>query len=92
MSGQELLEYSIPHIQKMFPEFDTSWIVKHHIYKAEYSQPIVEKEYSSLIPQHQTPVGNLYLASMAQIYPEDRGTNYAIREGFKIADFILKSL
>ena len=28
-----------------------------------------------------TPVANLLLATMAQIYPEDRGTNYAVRQG-----------
>ena len=26
---------------------------------------------------------------MAQIYPEDRGTNYAIREGKKIANYMI---
>ena len=25
---------------------------------------------------------------MAQIFPEDRGTNYAIKKGIEIADFI----
>lgn len=34
---------------------------------------------------------NLYLASMAQIYPEDRGQNYAIRSGIEIAQIISKS-
>ena len=51
------------------------------MHKAAYSQPIVGKHYGSLIPDWETPMENVYLASMAQIYPEDRGTNYAIREG-----------
>jgi hypothetical protein len=45
---------------------------------------VVEKHYGSLIPAEETPYPGLYLCSMAQIYPEDRGTNYAIREGRKI--------
>ncbi|WP_317932087.1 NAD(P)/FAD-dependent oxidoreductase [Halioxenophilus sp. WMMB6] len=88
MDKGQMFEYAIPHIKAMFPDFDSSWVLATHLYKAEHSQPIVEKNYSTLIPDHRTPVNNVYLASMAQIYPEDRGTNYAIREGAKIAHFI----
>ena len=35
-----------------------------------------------------TPVENLFLASMAQIYPEDRGQNYAVRLGIQVADMV----
>jgi hypothetical protein len=67
----------------MFPAFSREWIMRHHVWKARWSQPVVEKHYSQLIPAEQGPVAGLTLASMAQIYPEDRGTNYAIREGRK---------
>jgi hypothetical protein len=33
----------------------------------------------------------VYRANFAQIYPEDRGTNFAVREGKKIAEMIEKS-
>lgn len=85
MTDQEILEFSLPYIQKMFPAFDPSWIRKHDVWRARWSQPVVEKHYSSLIPDQDSPRAGLYLCSMAQIYPEDRGTNYAIREGRKIA-------
>jgi hypothetical protein len=45
---------------------------------------VVEKHYSQLIPSAAGPRPGLHLCSMAQIYPEDRGTNYAVREGRKI--------
>jgi hypothetical protein len=51
------------------------------VWRARYSQPIVVRHYSSLIPPFETPLPGLYISSMAQVYPEDRGTNYAIREG-----------
>jgi hypothetical protein len=35
-------------------------------------------------------MSGFHICSMAQIYPEDRGTNYAIREGRKVAAHILK--
>ena len=68
----------------MFPDLDRSWILAHHLWRARWSQPVVEKHYGSLIPAEETPYPGLYLCSMAQSYPEDRGTNYAIREGRKI--------
>ncbi|MCP1244171.1 FAD-dependent oxidoreductase [Acetobacter lambici] len=85
MNDQDILEFSLPYIQKMFPAFSRSWIRQYNVWKARWSQPVVEKHYSSLIPDQDSPYPGLHLCSMAQIYPEDRGTNYAIREGRKIA-------
>jgi hypothetical protein len=65
----------------MFPAFDESWVRAHHVWRARYSQPIVVKHYGAMIPARDTPLPGLHLCTMAQIYPEDRGTNYAIREG-----------
>jgi protoporphyrinogen oxidase len=85
MSNEEILEFSIPHLQRMFPEFSRDWIRNWHVWKARWAQPIVEKRYSDLIPDAQGPLPGLHICSMAQIYPEDRGTNYAIREGRRLA-------
>lgn len=90
MSADEFLEYAIPFITKMFPSFDKSWIYKHHLWRARWSQPVVEKNYSKLIPNEEGPLPGMHICSMAQIYPEDRGTNYAIREGKKIGVKISK--
>lgn len=90
MSADELLEFSMPHLQKMFPKLQRNWITAHYLWKSRWSQPVVEKNYSSLIPSKFGPKKGLYLASMAQIYPEDRGTNYAIREGRNIGIEISK--
>jgi protoporphyrinogen oxidase len=87
----EMLEYCIPFIQKIFPEFDRSWILSHHVWKAQYSQPVITKEYSTLIPALKTPIEDLWLCTMAQIYPEDRGTNYAVRYGRRVAKDMLAS-
>lgn len=88
-SPDEMLEYCIPFIQRIFPEFDRSWIVSHHVWKAHYSQPVITKRYSELIPDLKTPISGLWLCNMAQIYPEDRGTNYAVRYGRRVAKEIL---
>jgi hypothetical protein len=68
-------------LTRMFPAFDRKWLLNSHVWRARYSQPVVERHYTDLIPPHDTPLENFYVATMAQIYPEDRGTNYAVREG-----------
>ena len=85
MTHEEILDYSIPHIQRMFPDFSRDWIRGWNVWKARWTQPIVGKHYSKMIPDAQGPLPGLHICSMAQIYPEDRGTNYAIREGRKVA-------
>jgi len=79
------LEYAVEHIKRMFPEFDTSWILDYRIWRARFAQPITERGYSSYVPDHATPFDNAMISTMAHIYPEDRGTNYAIREGMAAA-------
>lgn len=91
MTAKEVLDFALPYIQKMFPEFDLSWVRKYDVWKARWSQPVVEKHYSALIPPVSGPQSGFFLCSMAQIYPEDRGTNYAIREGRKLAAGLIKS-
>ena len=85
MNALEMLDYALPYLQKMFPKLERNWVVKCHLWKARWSQPVVEKHYSQLIPAEKGPMPGLHLCSMAQIYPEDRGTNYAIREGRALA-------
>jgi len=81
MSDADYLEYALPHLKKMFPDFDRSWLRNYHVWRADYAQPIVGRNYSSVIPDVRTSLENVFLCTMAQIYPEDRGTNYAVRSG-----------
>ena len=84
MTSEELLAFAIPHLQRMFPKFDRSWVLAAHAWRARWSQPIVERSYGALIPPEATELANAHICSMAQIYPEDRGTNYAVREGRRV--------
>jgi protoporphyrinogen oxidase len=95
MNADDMLDYALPYLQKMFPKMERNWIKRHHLWRARWSQPIVEKNYSTLLPSQDGPKFGFHVCSMAQIYPEDRGTNYAIREGRKmgnkVADLIYKA-
>ena len=84
----DLLAEYLPHLKKINPRFDESWIKKYHVYRDASGQPIVTTDYSANIPDHRTPVRGLYLANTTQIYPEDRGTNYSVRLGQTIAKIV----
>ena len=89
-SDAELLEDFIPHLQKINPEFDRSWIREYYHHKVDGAQPIIGVNYSQRIPDHRTPIRNLYLANTTQIYPEDRGTNYSVRMGRQVAEMVVR--
>ncbi|MFZ6846094.1 NAD(P)/FAD-dependent oxidoreductase [Undibacterium sp. RuTC16W] len=86
---QDYLNFALEHLQRMFPALDRSWISDFRIWRAEYAQPVTERGYSSYVPGRETPFSNAWISTMAQIYPEDRGTNYAIREGKAVAHLML---
>ena len=90
MNKEQLLEYSIPFIKRMFNNFEHKWLEDVYLWKEPHSQPIVTKNYGDKIPKYKSPVDGLYVSCMAQIYPEDRGTNYAVMQGKKIAKEIIK--
>lgn len=89
---EELLEEYIPHLTKINPDFKRSWIENSYHHKVNAAQPIVTTNYSEIIPEHRTPIKGLYLANTTQVYPEDRGTNYSVRMGKKVAKFIIDDL
>jgi protoporphyrinogen oxidase len=92
MSDAAAVEVAIDALKRMFPEFHENTVTHSHVWRADYAQPVVERNYSRLIPSFETPVENVFLSTMAQIYPEDRGTNYAVRNGIEAANTIAETL
>lgn len=84
-SDDEYLDFALSHLKRMFPHFEKEWVVDFKVWRSEYAQPVTERNYSQYVPDASTPFDNALISTMAQIYPEDRGTNYAIREGRLIA-------
>ncbi len=89
MDAAELLEYYLPYLQKINPEFNREWVEDCFLWKDEAAQPIISTNYSQHITEHRTSIDGLYLANTTQIYPEDRGMNYSVRLGNKISELVL---
>lgn len=92
MNVEEIMELYMPHLKRLNPGFDESWIYGRWLFHGLDAQPVFTVGASSRIPDHRTPVSGLYLANMSQIYPQDRGQNYSIILGETIADIVAEDL
>ncbi|MDA0302063.1 MAG: NAD(P)/FAD-dependent oxidoreductase [Chloroflexi bacterium] len=84
-TADEVFERYAPYLQRINPAFDRSWVREKWLFTDRAGQPVVHARYHETIPPHRTPVAGLYLANTTQIYPEDRGQNYSIRMGQRVA-------
>lgn len=89
-SEQELEEIWIKELIKLFPKFNANSIIEKKIFRLRNGQHVVDKNYQEKIPQYKTPIPGIFLSNFSQLYPTDRGVNYAIHEGFKVAELISK--
>ena len=90
LDHEALLDEYLPHLSKINPDFDRSWIKESYHHKVPAAQPIIGTRYSERLPEHRTPIQGVYLANTTQVYPEDRGTNYSVRMGRQLAAMIME--
>ena len=85
LSDEQLLERFLPAFRKFNPDFTPDWIRKVWVFRTNYAQPVPLLNHSANIPDIRTPIPGLYFASMSQVYPWDRGTNFAVEIGRRAA-------
>jgi protoporphyrinogen oxidase len=90
LDADALLARYLPGLQRVNPGFDRSWVKASWLHREPAAQPIVTVGYHERIPALKTPVPGLVLANTTQVYPEDRGTNYAVRLGDQAAAAVLE--
>ena len=90
LSKEALEDKFIPHLQKFNPKFSKEWIKKTWLFRTKYAQPVPLVNHSKNIPDIRTPITGLYYASMSQVYPWDRGTNFAVEIGRRAAKMMIE--
>lgn len=90
VSKEELLKEYMKSLTKINKEFTMENIKDYYVFDEKYAQPIIECNYSEYIMNDKLEKEKIYLCTMPQIYPEDRGMNYAIRSGINLANKILE--
>jgi protoporphyrinogen oxidase len=89
LSQDQLLDLFLPALAQINPAFTPDWVRTSYLFRASYAQPVPPVNHSANIPPLQTPIPGLYFASMSQVYPWDRGTNYAVEIGRRAADLLV---
>lgn len=85
LSKEELTERFLPALKRINPEFTSGWVRRTWMFQTKYAQPIPEINHSGNIPDIKTPLPGIWFASMSQVYPWDRGTNFAVEIGRRAA-------
>jgi len=86
---EKILRNYLPFLARINPQFQENWIEEYHVFREEFAQPVIIKNYSQQKPSPITPINGLYLANTSQIFPEDRGMNYSIRLAKLVSQLIL---
>ena len=85
MDAEQVLDNYLDGIKKLNPAFERSWVKEMWFFKDPGGQPVITTNYSKSIPEMRTGVDGLYLSNTTQVYPEDRGQNYSLLLGEKVA-------
>jgi protoporphyrinogen oxidase len=89
LTEEALLASFLPHLTKINPDFAPDWVRKTWLSRTKYAQPVPLLDHSKNIPDIHTPLNGLYYASMSQVYPWDRGTNFAVEIGRRAARMMI---
>ncbi len=92
MSQEELEKLFVGVLHRFNPDFRPEWVRKSWLFRARYAQPVPKLNHSRAIPDLRTPIAGLYFASMSQVYPWDRGTNFAVEIGRRVARLALDDI
>ena len=73
------------YLRKIFPNFNEKEIIEKNIFRFKYAQHIVDINYELRITNYEfRPKNKIIHVNFAQIYPEDRGINFGVREGERV--------
>jgi protoporphyrinogen oxidase len=89
-SDKKLVDNWFGYVKKIFPNFNPKMVDKISVFRFRSAQHIVTTNYAQKIPPSKISA-KIYQMNFAQIYPEDRGLNFAVREAKKMFKVISES-
>jgi protoporphyrinogen oxidase len=92
MTDAEVRERWYVGLENLIPAFRRELVSESHVFTFRNAQHIVDVTYHDRIPEFETPLPGFFLANFSQVFPEDRGTNYAVRDGLRVAAIVEERL
>lgn len=89
MSREEIEQLFVGVLHRFNPAFRPEWVRRSWLFRARYAQPVPLLNHSRNVPDLRTPIPGLYYAGMSQVYPWDRGTNFAVEIGRRVARLVI---
>ncbi len=83
---EEIVRKIFPYLQEIGFEGE---IKSSYLFKAPFAQPIFDRYFVKNKPSFRLPVPGLYFAGFELSYPYDRGTNYAVKVGRRVASTVI---
>jgi hypothetical protein len=87
---ERLLEIYLPGLERINPDFRPDWVRASWMFTERYAQPVPGLDHLARIPALKTPIAGLWMANMSQVYPWDRGSNYAVEIGRRVARLVVE--
>ena len=90
LDKDKLAALYLPSLKRINPDFEPAWMRDSWLVRDAYAQPVPLVNQSARLPELQTPIAGLFFASMSQVYPWDRGTNYAVQLARQVVELMEK--
>lgn len=90
MTEAELEDYFLTGLEKLTPRFKREEMVGLWTFKAPFTQPVFEKNYTR--PRQNTALPNLFLANTSMLFPESRTLNSSVELAKEVNEKILAEL
>lgn len=87
MNDAQVFQTMKPYLEEVKAGFSKD-ITRKWVFKAPFAQPIFDKTFIQNVPALESPVEGFYMANLDMTYPYDRGTNYAVDLGKKVAEVV----
>lgn len=87
LSADQLYQNYLPYLKKLNPKIE-QLLIKKFLFKEPFAQPLTYVHHSKKLPPTKLSK-NVFWSSMQHIYPWDRGVNFAIEAGLKVAQEML---
>ena len=76
---EEIIEAFTQSLRRLFPNLKAEEILRVRCFRTHTAATVCGLNFSQSVPRFDSPLENLYVASMAHIYPDERSCNNSIR-------------